>query len=154
MPSPLSVKLTPDGQGGMKSEVEYTKKVIGNKHSGVVRVGEYVYGHDDREGLTCQEFKTGTVAWSAEKKLESSSLVAADGHLYCYGQRTGAVVCVEATPAAFVEKGRFTIPQTSAKRKSSGGIWTHPVIADGKLYLRDQELLFCFDLRGARVSGE
>ncbi len=148
------VKLTPDGKGGLKSEVVYTKKVIENKQSGVVRVGEYVYGHDDKAGLTCQEFKTGKVAWSAGRKLEQSSLVAAEGYLYCYGARTGTVACVEATPTGFAEKGRFAIPQKSDKRKPQGGIWTYPVIAEGKLYLRDQELLFCYDLRDARAGRE
>lgn len=146
------VKLTADGSGGIKSEVVYTKPVLEVKHAGVVRVGDYVYGSDDRKGLTCQAFKTGDVKWSAEKKLESSSLVAADGRLYTYGARTGVVACVEATPDGFKEASRFTIPQKSTKRKSSGGIWTHPVIADGKLFLRDQELLFCYDLRETRAG--
>jgi outer membrane protein assembly factor BamB len=146
------VKLTPDGNGGLKSEVAYTKKVIENHHGGAVLVGEHVYSCDKSNGLTCQELKTGKVAWSAEKKVDTGSLIAADGCIYCYGQRTGSLVCVEANPAKFVEKGRFTIPQKSTKRKKSGGIWTHPVIADGKLYLRDQELLFCFDLRESRAQ--
>ena len=58
------------------------------------------------------------------------------------------VVCVAASEKGFEEFGRFTIPKTSNRRKAQGGIWTHPVVANGKLYLRDQELLFCYDLSG------
>ena len=115
----------------------------------MVRIGDHLYGHDDGKGLACQAFKTGTVAWTAREKVEKCSVIAADGQLYCYGQDTGTIVCVEATPAKYTETGRFTIPRTSTKRKGDGRIWTHPVIADGKLYLRDQELLFCFDLRAS-----
>jgi len=149
------IKLTPDGRGGLKSEVVYAKQVIANKHGGVILVGDYVYGDSDGKGLTCQELTTGKVAWTADhRKLEQSSLVAAGGHLYCYGQRTGALVCVEATPRGYAETGRFTIPKQTTRRSPSGGIWTHPVIAEGKLFLRDQEILFCFDLRDARERGE
>jgi outer membrane protein assembly factor BamB len=144
------VKLTPDGKGGLKSKVEYTNKVIQNHHGGVIQIGDYVYGSDPK-GLTCQEFKTGKVPW-VEKKVGKGSVVAADGCLYCYGEKDGTLICVEANPTKYVEKGRFKIPQTSDKRKKSGGVWTHPVIADGKMYLRDQELLFCFDLKDSRAS--
>ena len=152
------VRLTPDGKGGLKAKVEYTKKVIENHHGGVVLVGDHIYGTSGNIAgkktgpFVCQEFKTGKVAWTEDKKLEPSSVIAADGHIYCYGQVTGTVACIEASPKGFVETGRFTIPQHSEKRKASGGIWTHPVIANGKLYLRDQELLFCYDLRDGRAS--
>jgi outer membrane protein assembly factor BamB len=146
------VKLTPDGKGGLKSKVEYANMVMENHHGGVILIGDHIYG-SDAKGLVCQEFKTGKLAW-AEKKVGKGSVVAADGHLYCYGEKDGTVICVEANPTKYVEKGRFKIPRKSDKRKPSGGIWTHPVIADGKLYLRDQELLFCFDLRDGRTSGK
>ena len=64
------VKLTPDGKGGLKSEVVYTKKVMENQHGGVVLVGDHVYGSDDSKGLTCQEFKTGKVTWSPRRRSE------------------------------------------------------------------------------------
>jgi outer membrane protein assembly factor BamB len=153
------VRLTPDGKGGLTSKVEYTNK-IENHHGGVVRVGDYLYftsgnANGKKTGpFVCQDFKTGKVVWTADKKLEPSGLIVAGGCIYCYGQVTGTLACIEASPTGFVEKGRFTIPQTSDKRKKEGGIWTHPVIADGKLYLRDQELLYCFDLRDSRASGE
>jgi hypothetical protein len=55
---------------------------------------------------------------------------------------------IAASPADWKELGRFTLPQQSKLRKPDGKVWTPPVIADGKLYLRDQDLLFCYDVKG------
>ena len=68
----------------------------------------------------------------------------ADGRLYCREEDSGAVILVDAAPNGYVEKGRFDQPErTEAKA------WPHPVIANGKLYLRDQDLLLCYDLKAA-----
>jgi outer membrane protein assembly factor BamB len=150
------VKLAPDGRGGVQSEVVYKNTNLGNHHGGVVLVGDYVYGYADagrgqKAGWTCLELKTGKVVWSSSK-LDKGSLTCADGKLYCYGESSGTVVLVDASPNGWTESGRFTIPQKSAQRKDSGRIWTHPVVANGRLYLRDRELLFCYDLREARAA--
>ncbi|HWG42507.1 MAG TPA: PQQ-binding-like beta-propeller repeat protein [Gemmataceae bacterium] len=142
------LKLTPSGEGTKEEQVydENAMRLMDNKHGGVVRVGDYVYGASDRGGWTCQEFKTGKKMWQSSK-LRKGSLTYADGNLYCYSEDKGTVVLVPASPEGWQEKGRFSIPRQSAKRSRSGGVWTHPVIADGKLYLRDQELLFCYDVK-------
>lgn len=57
------------------------------------------------------------------------------------------MVLLDASTDGWKEAGRFTLPQSSALRKPSGMVWTHPVIANGRLYLRDQELLFCYDVK-------
>jgi outer membrane protein assembly factor BamB len=142
------IKLTPTG-AGTTSEVVYENKNLINHHGGVVLVGEYLYGHgydSDPDGWTCLELTTGNVVWTSDR-LEKGSITYADGRLYCAGERTGTVVMIEPTPAGWVEHGRFTVPKKSANRPPSGQFWTHPVIADGKLFLRDQELLFCYDVR-------
>jgi hypothetical protein len=154
------VKLTGDGSGGIKSQVVFTDRKLDNHHGGVVLVdGHLYYSSGNANGkktapFVCQEFKTGKVTWKKANTLEPSGITYADGHLYCYGQTTGTVVCVTASPTGFEETGRFTIPKQTTRRSRQGGIWTHPVIADGKIYLRDQELLYCFDLRDGRASGE
>ena len=81
------------------------------------------------------------------------SLTFADGHLYCYGDKDGTVVLLEPDPAHWKEDGRTKIPVESELRKSSGKIWTHPVVANGRLYLRDQELLFCYDVKEHGQNG-
>jgi outer membrane protein assembly factor BamB len=147
------LKLIPDGQGAIKTETVYSNKSMKNQHGGVVLLGDYLYGYSDGNGWVCQEFKTGKTVW-AHKGIGKGSLTYADGHLYCYSESNGTVVLVEATPAGWKEKGRFKIPRETALRSPSGKIWTHPVVANGRLYLRDQDLLFCFDIkdRAARVG--
>jgi hypothetical protein len=54
---------------------------------------------------------------------------------------------IEASPDGWNEKGRFTLTPQTEQRNPKGRIWTHPVVSNGKLYLRDQELLFCFDVK-------
>lgn len=142
------LKLSPEAKG-VKAEQIYSQdamSVMDNKHEGYVLIGDYVYGWSDRGGWTCQELKTGKTMWQS-KKLGRGSIAAADGMLYCYSEDRGTVVLVEASPDGWKEQGRFAIPKQSDKRSRSGGVWTHPVIANGKLYLRDQELLFCFDVK-------
>ena len=76
--------------------------------------------------------------------------VAADIPLTAPGlgpRHAGVVVLVDASPTGWKEHGRFTIPQHSSLRKSGGRIWTHPVLAHGRLYLRDQEYLFCYKVK-------
>lgn len=143
------LKLEPDGDG-TKATVVYTKnKLVANHHGGVVRVGDHLYGHTDSGGRwVCFDYKKGgdKPVWES-RKLDKGSVVAADGRLYCYGERNGTVALVAATPdEEWQETGRFEIPKKSKFPRKNGLIWTHPVVANGKLYLRDHEHLFCYDV--------
>ena len=103
--------------------------------------------NSDDCGWLCQEFKTGLKKWSEKRKLnERGSIVYADGQLYLYGEKAGKVMLIEASQDGWKANGAFQIPELSKLRRPRGGTWTHPVIANGKLYLRDQELFFCFDI--------
>jgi len=139
------IKLVSNSQG-LRAETVYSNKTMVNQHGGVVRVGEYVYGYSDSEGWVCQEFKTGRRMWAEMRKLGKGSLTFADGHLYCYSERDGTVVLIKATPAGWHETGRFTIPLHTSQPRKSGQIWTHPVVANGRLYLRDQDLIYCYEI--------
>jgi outer membrane protein assembly factor BamB len=144
------IQLTPNGQK-IKAEQVYANKDMTNHHGGVVKVGDYIYGHSDRSGWTCLEFKTGKVRWKDDRKLGKGSITYADGHLYCYSEHDGTVVLIDASPEGWKEKGRFTIPQHSKlprpSRQPRDNIWTHPVVANGRLYLRDQEMIFCYQVK-------
>jgi outer membrane protein assembly factor BamB len=140
------IRLTPR-EGGTAVEKVYSTKEFQSRDGGVVRVGEYLYGYSERGGWVCQEFKTGRVAWSERGALGRGSVTCADGRLYCCAEKGGAVALVEASPEGWRERGRLQLPRESGLRRPSGGLWTHPVVANGRLYVRDQELLFCFDLR-------
>jgi outer membrane protein assembly factor BamB len=130
----------------------YATRELANFHGGLVLVGDHVYGSSGDFGPTrwvCLDFKTGKVAWSVEnRKLGKGAVSAADGFLYCLGESSDLVVHTPASPEQKLTVAEsFTLPETSSKRKPSGKAWTHPVIANGKLYLRDQELLFCYDVK-------
>ena len=131
----------------ISAEKVYANKVMTNHHGGVVLVGDHLYGYCDSKGWVCQEFLSGKQVW-ADKTLGKGSLTCADGRLYCYSEDDGTCVLVAAAPAGWTESGRFTIPRQTKIDRKSGAIWTHPVVANGRLYLRDNDLLFCFDVSG------
>jgi outer membrane protein assembly factor BamB len=135
-------KITASG-GTFTSEQVYANKVLENHHGGVVLVGNHLYGHSESKGWTCQEFGTGKAVWQEKGRLGKGSLTYADGHLYLRQEDgKGTIVLIEASPTGYKEKGRFDQPNRSEKNS-----WPHPVIADGRLYIRDQEVLLAFDVK-------
>lgn len=132
-----SVKLTRDGDKTDASEAYFIKDMQ-NHHGGMVLVDGYVYG-EGKGQLYCFDFKTGAVMWHAGKP-QKGSILYADKRLY-YRSENGPMSLVELNPKQFVEKGRFDPP------KGDGPAWAHPVIANGKLYLRHGDLLMCYDIK-------
>lgn len=119
------------------SEVYFTKDMR-NHHSSSVLVGDYLYGFSGSI-LTAMRFDTGEVVWR-DRSVGKGALVYADGHLYCLSEN-GVVGLVEATPEGYRERGRFRIPQDSLPT------WSHPVVAGGRLYLRDQDTIYSYDVK-------
>jgi outer membrane protein assembly factor BamB len=137
------LKLTPD-KNKFRAEAVYSSKEIATPHGGVVFVNGAVYGCHDLRAWECQDFATGEVKWRSKPgALGAGSLIAADGRLCCL-TADGEAALVEASPDGFRVVSRFPLPKMSAMRKPSGKVWTHPVISDGRLYLRDQEYVFCY----------
>jgi outer membrane protein assembly factor BamB len=132
-------KLTRQSTGDFKAEEVYFTKQMQNHHGGMVLLDGHLYGNNAGQ-LACIEFLTGNVKWN-ERKPGKGSIAYADGHLY-YRNEGGPIVLVEANPKEYVEKGRFTQPERSGKNA-----WPHPVIANGKLYILDQDLLLCYDIK-------
>lgn len=143
------IRVTRDGDE-FKVEKVYENKNMANHHGNVVLVDGHVYGNSDGRGWVCQDFASGEIKWMERQKLRAGAVTFADGHLYCYSEDDGTAALIEATPTGWKETGRFAIPQRSELRKPRGKIWTPPVVSGGKLYLRDQELLFCFDVTAAK----
>jgi outer membrane protein assembly factor BamB len=133
--------------GKIAAEKVYSSKEMQSRDGGVVLVGEHIYGYSEKGGWACLEFKTGKVKWTEREALGRGSVTCADGRLYCCAEKGGNVVLAEPIADAWSEKGRLRLPKESKQRPISGGLWTHPVIANGRLYIRDQELLFCFDVK-------
>jgi outer membrane protein assembly factor BamB len=125
----------------------YTNKVMKNHHGGVILVDGYLYGHSDGGGWVCQNFKTGEEVWAEKKALGKGAVTYADGMLYCLAENNGTVALVEASPKGWKEHGRFKLDPQTTQRSPQGHIWTHPVVTGGRLYLRDQELLSCYDVK-------
>jgi outer membrane protein assembly factor BamB len=130
---------------GMKAEEVFFTRNMRNHHGNMVLVGDYIYGFDE-SNLTCLNVKTGEIAWR-DRSVGKGSVSYADGFIYARSER-GPIALVQATPRGYVEKGRFETPNRSGKTT-----WTHPVIADGKLYLRDHDQLFCYDIRTGSASS-
>lgn len=133
--------------GGKEPALVYENKNMVNHHGGVILVDGKLYGHSDAGGWTCQDFLTGETVWKDES-LGKGAVGFAAGHLVCVEENSGTVALVEASPAGWKEKSRFTLDPQTTLRKPQGKIWVHPVIVNGRLYLRDQELIHCYDVKG------
>lgn len=124
----------------------YVGNNLANHHGNVVFYDGHVYGSGAGRGFGCQKLATGEIVWT-ERKITTGSATFADGKLYCYAEQDGAVTLIDADPKQANIRGRFTIPEQSKSKKPSGKIWTPPVVSGGRLFLRDQELVFCFELK-------
>jgi outer membrane protein assembly factor BamB len=138
------VRLKASG-GAFEAEQVYFSPKLPTSVGGAVKVGEYLYG-TSAAGLLCLEFTTGTVKWD-DRSIGAASLCCADGRLYLHGEN-GEVALVEATPEAYHEKGRFK--PTDPPDRGASKAWAYPVIADGRLYIRDIGTLWCYDVKASR----
>ena len=141
------VKLSKDANGGVNAEEVYFTGAMQNHHGGMILHDGYLYGASGgNEGgaLVCLDFQTGNVQWDrrkGEERRAKGSVALADGRLY-YRTEKGTILLIEPNPKEYVERGRFDQPD-----RSELPAWAHPVIANGKLYVRDQDLLFCYDVK-------
>jgi outer membrane protein assembly factor BamB len=140
------LELHKTAEGGVAARELYflDGKTLQSHHGGLVLVGNHVYGgHGQKAGFPiCVEFTTGKVVWGGNIRNAGSGSAAvlyADGNLY-FRYENGTMLLVQATPEGYHERGSFTIPDV-------GLSWSHPVIVDGRLYLREQDRLYCYDVR-------
>ena len=137
------VKIDP----GNKAVTVYENKVMKNHYGGVVLVGDYLYGFSEGPGWVCQNFLTGEEVWTS-KTLGQGLIAAADGMLYCIEETSANVALIEASPKGWIEHGRFKLdPLTTRPLHYGRHMWTNPVISNGKLYLRDQDVICCYDIK-------
>lgn len=125
----------------------WVNKNMINHHGGVILLDGHLYGYSDGKGWSCQDIKTGDLVWSEKKALEKGCIAYADGKFYCVSEKTGDVVLIDATADRWKERGRFRLDPQTKIRASKGKVWTHPVISNGKLYLRDQDLIYAYDIK-------
>ena len=134
------LKLAAEGGSVNASEVYFTREMR-NHYTTTVLVGDYLYGFSSAI-LTAMHFTTGKVAWR-DRSVGKGNCIYAGERLYCMGE-DGVVGLIEATPAAYREISRFEFA------RGASPTWSVPAIADGKLYLRDQDKLYCYDIRPAQ----
>lgn len=135
------------------AEKTYENKVMKNKHGGVILLDGRVFGHSDQVGWVCQDFATGESLWRDRDAMEMGSVTFADGRFYCLGEDTGDVALVAPSAEKWDEQGRFKLDPQTTLRKDKGKIWVHPVVCDGRLYLRDQNYVYCYDVRATTTAA-
>ena len=121
---------------GLAAKLVYKNKRMITPFTTCVLYDDHLYGFNDTT-LTCMEFRTGKVTWR-QRGFEKGSLTIADGRLYILGEM-GTLALAEATPAQYRELSRFTFAHAKC--------WTAPVIANGRLYVRNEEKIACYDVR-------
>lgn len=124
--------------GGVTAREVYFTNEMRNHHASSVLIGDYLYGFSSSI-LTAMRFDNGQVAWR-DRSVGKGSLVFADDRLYLFSE-TGVAGLAEATPGGYREHGRFSI------RAGSLPTWSHPIVANGRLYLRDQDAIYAYDVR-------
>jgi outer membrane protein assembly factor BamB len=139
-----AVRLRADS-GAVTAEEAYFDSKLPTAIGGTVLVGGYLYGTS--QAMMCVDYKTGQLRWT-DRGIGAASLSAAEGLLYLHGEN-GEVALIEASPDAYRQKGRFTPPNAPA-HKNMEQAWAYPVIADGKLYIRDLDTMWCYDIRAGR----
>lgn len=143
------LKLSKTNSGIKAEEVYFLKsRQLQNHHGGMILVGDYIYcGHGHNRGYPiCVEFKTGKIAWGGRVRgagTGSAAVVYADDMLF-FRYQNGVMAIIAANPKSYHLLGSFKLATVHAES------WPHPVIANGKLYLRDQQTLMCYDI--AKIS--
>lgn len=140
-------KLSKNASGEFTAEEVFFSKRMQNHHGGVILHDGALYGANGGNGggnLICIDFQTGKVLWderSGEHRIPKGSIAYADDRLY-FRTEDGAVLLIEPSREQYIERGRFEQPD-----RTDLPAWAHPVIANGKLYIRDQDLLLCYDIQ-------
>jgi outer membrane protein assembly factor BamB len=139
------IQLKADGSKVEADEI-YFQPNYPTAIGGVVKVGDFLYGTTS-DALLCVEFLTGQIKWK-ERSLGAASLCYADGRLYLHGEN-GEAGLVEATPEGYHEKGRFTPSGEPSHANPMEKAWAYPVVANGRLYIRDHGALWCYAVKAA-----
>ena len=145
------IKLTKDGDS-VKAETIYKNRDLQNQHGGAVLMNGHIYGYSERpnDSWMCQHMKTGEIVWSQKGRdveFGKGSMVAVNDRLLLLDMQTGSSALIAASPEGWQEFGRMEIPERTKIVTQDNHVWTHPVVAHDRLYIRDQDLLFCFDMR-------
>jgi outer membrane protein assembly factor BamB len=141
------VKLSKDDTGKVTADEVWFSNKMQNHHGGMIIYDGAIYGANGGNGggfLVCLDLKSGEVLWderAGQRRAPKGSIVFADNRLY-YRVEDGTVLLIEPNKQEYTERGRFSQPD-----RTRLPAWSHPVIANGKLYIRDQDTLLCYDIK-------
>ncbi|TWT98611.1 outer membrane protein assembly factor BamB family protein [Stieleria varia] len=144
----LKIKDKPDGLS-VQSVYALSNKSMENNHGGVVLVNDVIYGFTKSNGgnWMAQDMQSGDTLWEqGERPNRSGAICYADGRLYCYNDQDGTVHLAEPNRSDWISHGKLTLPKQTELDRGKGAIWTHPVVAAGKLIIRDQDLMYAYDI--------
>ncbi len=139
-------KLSKSDDGSFQAEEVYFTNRMKNHHGGMILHEGSLYGANGGNSggyLACLNYESGEVLWDERRngrRVAKGSVAFADDRLY-FRTEDGIMLLIEPSTAEYLERGRFEQPERSGKPT-----WAHPVIANGKLYLRDHDMLYCYDI--------
>src|SRR5262249_43145351 len=133
--------------GAVEFDEVYFSPKLPTAIGGDIKVGEFLYGTTG-EALLCIDFATGNIKWD-DHSIGTASICYAEGRLYLHGEN-GEVALVEATPEGYHEKGRFAPPDQPNRISQMEKAWTYPVVANGRLYIRDHGMLWCYEVKAGK----
>jgi outer membrane protein assembly factor BamB len=137
------IQLTSPEDSVRFREIYFDSK-LPTANGGSILIGDYMYGSNNQT-LQCVEFKTGKVMWE-DASIAPGSLCSAENLLYFHGEN-GDMALIQATPDGYHELGRFSPPDQPAKANNMEKAWVYPVVANGRLYIRDKNCLWCYDIK-------
>jgi len=143
------IKLSANRDKFEASEVYFNTK-LPTAIGGAVLVGDYLYGTAG-QALLCVQFTSGRVQWE-DRSVAPGAVCYADRRLYLHGEN-GQVALVEATSEGYREKGRFMPPNPPPRGASGSKAWAYPVVANGRLWIRDLGVLWCYDVRDRQARA-
>jgi len=135
-------KLAKNADGTITATEAWYRPEFDNHHHGLILVGDYVYGTTSKGNWMAVNFQTGEIGFTARPVGEQTSVHYADGLIYCLSQDSRTVILWKPDPKEYIELGRFVLPNEVADK-----CWAHPVVLNGKLYLRHAQYLYCYDVK-------
>lgn len=142
----LLVQLNADG-GTVKAAEVYASRGMQNHYSTSILIDDHLYGFSGNQPgfLVAMQFRTGEVIWR-DRSVQKGNCIFAEELLYCQGE-SGQIGLIDPSPEAYKEVSRFEIQESGNSWGPAGSLWTVPAIANGRLYLRDQDNLYAYYIR-------
>ena len=144
------LRIDKDGVGLKAVDItaKDARNVMATYHGGIVPAKDRVFGFSDTAGWVCQSLPSGESRWEEKRRIRGGSLIRVGNRLIIVTLE-GIVAMTEPNDDGWALQGEFTLPKVSPLRKANSKIkvCTHPVVVNGRLYVRDQESLYCYGLR-------